>query len=97
MGLDIHIERLEVKEVKDEVARWHNNHDLLTYIRENIHQYGDDEYDQDIELSLRDLEKIMRFIKNQDKMYDETFIPLGALYAEKVLDPDIKIIFNANW
>ena len=65
MGLDMYIERTEIKPVSEESCYWRKNWELLEFINKNLFPYGNDEYAQKRELTVNDLIAIKRFLENK--------------------------------
>lgn len=101
MGLDMYIERTEIKPVSEDVCYWRKNHDLLDFINDNLFPYGDNEYAQKRELTVNDLIAIKKFLENQeDKGYgwSENMAEINEAIGElSAGNGSVKYYFSADW
>ena len=101
MGLDMYIERTEVKPVSEEACYWRKNHELLEFINKNLFPYGNDEYAKKIELTVNDLIAIKRFIEKQSRdtdCWDENISTINEAIGElSAGDGSVKFYFSADW
>ena len=102
MGLDMYIERTEIKPVSEEACYWRKNHELLEFINKNLFPYGNDEYAKKIELTVNDLIAIKRFIEKQNRETnscgDENLSKINEAIGELASgDGSVKFFFSADW
>ena len=102
MGLDMYIERTEIKPVTEEACYWRKNHELLEFINNNLFPYGDDEYAKRRELTVNDLIAIKRFIEKQNRetnrYWDENLSKINEAIGELASgDGSVKFFFSADW
>lgn len=101
MGLDMYIERTEIKPVSEEVCYWRKNHDLMEFIRNNLFPYGLNEYAQKRELTVNDLIAIKRFLEKQGDngaIWGENISKINEAIGElSAGDGSVKYHFSADW
>ena len=101
MGLDMYIDRTEIKPVTEEVCHWRNERKLFDFIKNNLFPYGEDEYSKKRELTVNDLIAIKKFLENQAKetgyWNDQLSMVNEAMGELSVGDGSVKYHFSADW
>ena len=98
MGLDMYINKVEIKPVEEELCYWRQDWDLFDYINQDIFEYGKEEYGSDHKLTLEEVIKIRDYLKKRDG-YDVIINKLNAIIGDMTNNdnPNIKYVFSADW
>lgn len=102
MGLDMYINKVEIKPVEEELCYWRQDWDLFDYINQDIFEYGKEEYGKNHELSLNEVIKIRDYLKkNNGNRIDYLGVinKLNTIIGDMTNNdkPNTKYVFNADW
>ena len=98
MGLDMYIDKIEVKPIEEELCYWRQDWDLFHYINQKVFDYGHEEYGSDHKLTLEEVIKIRDYLEKRDG-YDVIINKLNAIIGDMTNNdnPNIKYVFSADW